>query len=98
MPFDQFLSFVFHAPAGTALYHERNKGWTVTDHLLTDLLEVQDWVAWTKTKDGHENRKRPKRRQRPGMEQQQKADEKTVMTVEEYVKLTGMSIYDGREG
>ena len=55
-------------------------------------------MAWTKTKDGHENRKRPKRRQRPGMEQQQKADEKTVMTVEEYVKLTGMSIYDGREG
>lgn len=102
LPFDQFLAFVFHAPPGTAIYHERNQGWTVTDHLLTDLLEVQDWIAWTKTKAGHENRKRPKRRQRPQagqqqQKQQQQTDEKEVMTVEEYVKRTGMSIYDGRE-
>ena len=97
LPFDQFLSFIFHAPQGTALYHERNKGWTVTDHLLTDLLETQDWLMWTKTKAGRENKKRPKRRPRPGTEQQEKADAKQAMTVEEYVKLTGMSIYDGKE-
>lgn len=93
LPFDQFLSFVFHAPVGTALYHERNEGWTVTDHLLTDLLETQDWLMWTKTKAGHENRRRPPRRPRPGAKQQQeKAEARQVMTVEDYMRRTGMSI------
>jgi len=98
MPFDQFVSFVCHAPPGTAVYRERNEGWTPTDYLLTDLLEVEDLLLWSKTKDAQKNRNRPKRRPRPGgKKQQQQASEKQVMTVEEYVKRTGMSIYDGRE-
>ena len=51
LPFDQFVSFVMHARRGPPLFHERNEGWTVTDYLLTDLLEMQDVLLCTKTKD-----------------------------------------------
>jgi hypothetical protein len=99
MPFDQFVSFVCHAPPGTAIHREINEGWTVTDHLITDMLEVQDLLLWSKTKAAQENKRRPKRRPRPDgkkKKQQQQVDDKQVMTVEEYMKLTGMSVHDGK--
>jgi hypothetical protein len=90
-----------HAPPGTALYHERHEGWTVADHLLTDALEILDWVAWTKTVDAQQKRprKKPKPRQRPGRKTDpKKAAEDNPMTVADYVALTGMVIdLEGRE-
>lgn len=94
-----------HAPPGTAVYHERNKGWTVADHLLTDALELLDWIAWTKTVDAQQKvpRKKPKPRQRPSVgkpgksKPNQPADD-APMTVAEYVAKTGMVInLEGRE-
>lgn len=104
MPFDQFVAFVCHAPPGTAIYHELSQGWSVIAHLLTDLLEVNDLLLWSKTKDAQKNRRRPKRRPRPGIDTGQKkpsrekpqfkADvtEREVMTVADYVARTGMKI------
>lgn len=102
LPFDQFVSFVFHAPVGTAVFHERTQGWTVGDYLLTDILEMQDLLLWSKTKDARKNRNRPKRRPRPTAAGKKtggkpQADDKNqnqnqVMTVAEYVKRTGMTI------
>jgi hypothetical protein len=86
-----FISFVCHSPPGTALYHEYNNGWTVNEHLLTDILEVQDMLLWTKTKAAQNNKNRPKRRYRPGQESK-KSDAKQVMTVAEYMKRTGMEV------
>jgi Family of unknown function (DUF5361) len=94
-PFDQFLSFVFHAPPGTALYHSINQGWTVNDYLTTDVLEDLDLLLWTKTKDAQKNRNRPKRRPRPTSEQAKSGKQKNeTMTVEEYMKRTGMSVVE----
>jgi hypothetical protein len=89
-----------HAPPGTALYHERNEGWTVAEHLMTDLLEVQDWVAWTKTVDAQQKtpRKKPKPRQRPGRKAGAADPADKPFTVADYVKKTGMVIsMEGRE-
>jgi Family of unknown function (DUF5361) len=99
LPFDQFVSFVMHAPPGTALYHAFGRGWTVTDHLLTDALEMLDWLAWTKTEDGQHKppRKRPKRRPRPG-EETQKKQAHQQMTVGEYMERSGMSFSFGEGG
>lgn len=92
LPFGMFVSFVCHSPPGTALYHEYNKGWTANEHLLTDILEVQDMLLWTKSKAAQHNKNRPKRRYRPGQEQAQKSDAKQVMTVADYLKRTGMTM------
>jgi hypothetical protein len=96
LPYDQFVQFVLHAPPGTALFHEYHNGWTVTDYLLTDLLEVQDVALCTKTKDPQKAIRRLKPRPRPGQQaKQQKADAKQVMTVEDYVKRTGIRVNIG---
>ena len=93
-----------HAPPGTALYHERNEGWTVTDHLLTDALEILDWLAWTKTTDAQE-KIREEEAEATAAARHQKAAKKSCrtgadkpMTVAEYVAKTGMVIQSGRTG
>lgn len=91
LPLDMFVSFICHSPPGSALYHEYNQGWTVHDHLLTDILEVQDMLLWTKSKAAQSNKNRPKRRYRPGQENQKAANSKQVMTIAEYMKRTGMT-------
>lgn len=65
---------------------------------------MQDLLLWSKTKDAQKNRRRPKRRPRPGMDMEKKkpsreqpqfkADvtEREVMTVADYVARTGMKI------
>lgn len=95
LPFDQFVQFVHYSPPGTALYHAVHKGWTVTDYLITDALELLDWLAWTKTKSAQNNKNRPKRRLRPETDEQEKQKKKTApqpLTVAEYVRRTGMKI------
>jgi D-alanyl-D-alanine carboxypeptidase len=95
LPFDQFVALICHAPPGTAVYHEVHEGWTVADHLLTDLIEVNDWLLWTKSADAQQKtpRKKPKPRPRPGAKKKTKtkADEKS-MTVAEYMAKTGMAM------
>ena len=89
-----------HAPPGTALYHERGKGWTVADHLLTDALELLDWLAWTKTVDAQQKtpRMKPKPRRRPGVIAGDIKPEDKPMTVADYVAKTGMVInMEGRD-
>jgi len=98
LPFDQFVSFVMHAPPGTALFNERHHGWTVTDHLLVDLIEVTDILLCTKTKDPQKAIRKLKPRYRPNAQPSKKADAAQVMTVADYVKRTGMKIeLEGRD-
>lgn len=93
LPFDQFVSFVMHAPPGTAVFNERHQGWTVTDYLLVDALELLDVLLCTKTKDPKKAINRLKPRWRPGQKTvKQLKQDTTAMTVEEYVKRTGMKI------
>lgn len=50
--------------------------WGLTELLLAELVDVQRWIAWSKTKDGQNNRNRPERITRPGVEpQKQRAAE-----------------------
>jgi hypothetical protein len=91
LPFDQFVSFVMHSPPGTAVYNERHGGWTVTDHLVTDLLELTDLLLACKTKDPQKTIRKLKPRFRPNAKPA-KRDAAQVMTVADYVKRTGMVI------
>ena len=97
-PIDQFASFVAYAPPGTALFHQRNKGWTTGDYLTAQAVDALSYLAWAKTKDAHS--KNPKHRPEPiprpvfpGQQQEQKPQRADKpFTVEDYVRLTGMDI------
>lgn len=39
--------------------------------LLADIADAQDWLVWSKTKDGRKNRNHPKPRKRPGVDPDQ---------------------------
>jgi hypothetical protein len=56
---------IFAAPPGTAVYHAVEKGWSVSDHKLTDLIDLTKWAVWLQTQDGHDNKNRPEPDPRP---------------------------------
>jgi Family of unknown function (DUF5361) len=98
LPVGQFASFVAYAPPGTALFHQRNKGWTTGDYLTAQSVDALSYLAWAKTKDAHS--KSPKHRPEPiprpvfpGQQEQkpQKAADKPF-TVEDYVRLSGLNM------
>ena len=80
---------VLYAPPGTAVYHFRNQGWLVTDHLSALQLDVLRLLFWAKTEDGQKNTNRPEPTPRPGMTQAQDDEEPSpfTMTVEDYLRL-----------
>jgi Family of unknown function (DUF5361) len=94
LPMDQFIPFVVYSPPGTAVYYVTHKGWSVTDHLLADLVDLTATLLWAKTKDAHQKvpRHKPKPIDRPGKAAARRKREGQPMTVSEYTKRTGMKI------
>ena len=95
---DQFANFVAYAPPGTALFHERNRGWTTSDYLTAQMVDALNYLVWAKSADAHQ--KHPKRRPAPiprpesiVIRQEQPAesvDENRPMTVAEDVQRAGL--------
>lgn len=56
---------IYAAPPGTAIYHAVEKGWTVSDHKLTDLIDLTKGLVWLQTQDGHDGKNRPTAEPRP---------------------------------
>lgn len=94
LPFDQFIQFVSHAPPNTALFHERTKGWLVTDHLMAQAVDSLAYLAWCKTTDAHSKhpKNRPEMTFRPGMKRVVPTVTEKSMTVSDYAAKAGLSI------
>ncbi|WP_155771637.1 DUF5361 domain-containing protein [Mycobacterium asiaticum] len=78
-----------YSPPNSAVYYATHDGWDRNTHKLTQLVDIGNWVVWSKTEDGQENRNRPPLEWRPGdplPEQQQQQ----VMTIRDYMRLAGM--------
>jgi hypothetical protein len=92
LPIDQFIGFVVYSPPGTAVHYLTHYGWSVTDYLLANLIDLTATLLWTKSKDAQQKvpRRRPKPIDRPGMTR--KRAEERPMTVSEYLKRTGMKV------
>lgn len=80
-----------YAPPFTAVHHAVNEGWLVGDHLQAQAIDALNFLAWAKTKDAQRDspRHRPERIPRPGMAPQPVEDKQHVMTVEDYIRLSG---------
>lgn len=89
LSFGEFKSFVLYAPPGTAVFHYRNQGWTLGDHLAAVQLDALNWLKWAKTVDGQRNRNQPEPTPRPGMQQPKSEDETSpfTVTVEDYLRM-----------
>jgi hypothetical protein len=104
---DQFVNFVAYAPPGTALFHERNRGWTTSDYLTAQMVDALNYLVWAKSADAHSKhpKHRPQPIPRPGLiavQQQQQRQEQPVedkpMTVADYLQRTGLVMNLGEEG
>lgn len=91
MSFDEFMSFVLYAPPGTSVFHLRNEGWTVGDHLAAFQLDVLNDLYWARTEDGPKGINRPERTPRPTVPEPDKppeeGEESFVTTVADYVRM-----------
>ena len=99
---DQFVSFVAYAPPGTALFHERNRGWSTADYLTAQMVDALNYLVWAKSADAHS--KHPKHRPppipRPVMivaQQAHPVEDDKPMTVAEYAKRIGLEMNFGEE-
>ena len=63
------------------MYHAVEMGWTVSDHKLTDLIDLTKWLVWAKSKDAETGRNKPKPEPRPT----DGADKKTTAAAGESV-------------
>lgn len=88
LQFHELFAFINYAPPGTATFHVLNEGWTADTHQLTNLLDVANWLLWSKTKDAQEKhpQHKPERSPRPGY-QAPLDEEAPHMTVEDYMKI-----------
>jgi hypothetical protein len=90
LPFDVFKSFVLYAPPGTAVFHHRNQGWLVGDHLAAFQLDVLNRLWWAKTVDGQKDVNRPAPTPRPGTPETGAAEDDSspfTVTVEDYLRM-----------
>jgi hypothetical protein len=99
LPVPEFVSFVLHRPPGSAVYHERNEGWTVNDHLQAQAIDALNYLAWAKTTDAQRKnpRHKPEPIARPGMTPKpqllsQQPAQNRLMTVSEYAAKTGIAM------
>lgn len=94
LPVNLFMSFVVHAPPGTAVFYERNQGWITSDFLLAQAVDALHTLAWMKTEDAQ--RKAPLRRPapvyRPGVTYAEPPPERQTMTAGEYAAKAGLQI------
>lgn len=90
LTFDEFQSFVLYAPPGSSVFHHRNEGWVVGDHLAAFQLDVLKQLWWAKTVDGQKGINRPEPTPRPGVpEAAEPEDEQSAftVTVEDYLRM-----------
>lgn len=94
LPIPEFVSFVAYAPPGTAMFYQRNQGWTTNDHLQAQAIDALNYLAWAKTTDAQ--RKNPQHRPepipRPGMKRAESKPSERLMTIAEYAAKVGIKI------
>lgn len=91
LPFDQFIAFVLYAPPGTAVFHRLHEGWDATTHKVSDLIEWVKMLVCVNAENPQDAYRQLGPERRPGVVE---AAKPAVMTVGEYMKLSGL---DGGE-
>lgn len=93
LPWHAFVSWLLNAPPSTALFHQLTEGYDVAERLNALQLDALKLLLWSKTKDAQQEpyRHRPKPTWQPGMpEEEPELKEYEVMTIEDYMRRTGM--------
>lgn len=79
---------VVYAPPGTAVYYAIHKGWDRNTHKLTQLVDIGNWIIWSKSEAGERDpRNPPDPEWRPG---DAIPEQNPVGTIRDYMRLVGM--------
>lgn len=78
---------VVYPTPNTAVYYATHQGWDRNTHKLTQLVDRANWLIWSKTEDGLNNRNRPEPEWRPG---DPIPEQQPVTTIRDYMRLVGM--------
>lgn len=79
---------VVYAPPGTAVYYFTHEGWTRDTHKLTQLIDIGNWIMWSKSQAAQDNPNSPPEPEwRPG---DPVPDQQPVTTIRDYMRLVGM--------
>ena len=93
LTFSQFVHFVIYSPPGTAVYHKVHQGWTVTDHLLAQVLDSVRQHVWMHSMDAMKPPElqefRPLTTPRPGVVAQTVVRAPDGLTVSDYLQRIG---------
>lgn len=92
--------YITAAPPGTAIYHARHEGWTITDHIAAEQLYELRKLGWRYTALHFERGKDepfPERIPRPGVEPPEKYDGPTweTATLEDIVSPEVLELLRG---
>lgn len=88
LPFVEFAQMVVYAPPGTAVYYAIHKGWTRDTHKLTQIVDIGNWLVWSKSEAGERDPHNPPEPEwRPG---DPIPEQKPVGTIRDYMRLVGM--------
>lgn len=85
-PFDQFIHFIVYAPAGTAVFHVLNHGWTADTHKVVDLIQWVKMLIAANSAEPEGVYRNLGEEWRPGQE----VEAEQFMTVGEYMKRAGL--------
>ncbi len=92
----QFVHFVVYSPPGTAVYHKIHEGWSVTDHLLAQVLDSVRQQVWMHSMDALKPPElqefRPQATPRPGVVYRPAVREPDGLTVNDYLQLIGEEV------
>jgi hypothetical protein len=93
-------AYIVAAPPGTAIYHARNEGWTIADHIAAEELYELRKLAWRYTAIHFERGKNepfPERIPRPGVPAPEKYDGPTweTATIEDIVSPEVLELLRG---
>lgn len=77
------------------MFYATHKGWDRNTHKLTQLVDIGNWILWSKTEQAQRDPKNPPPPEwRPG---DPIPDQKPAMTIGDYIELAGLSGYDDME-
>ena len=93
-------AYIVAAPPGTAIYHARNEGWTIADHIAAEQLYELRKLAWRYTAIHFKRGKDepfPDRIPRPGVPAPEKYDGPTweTATIEDIVSPEVLELLRG---
>lgn len=87
LPFGQFVAFVVYSPPDSAVFFRLHEGWNATTHKVSDAIEWLKMLVCVNAENPQKAYEDIGPERRPGVVE---AEKPPVMTIGDYMRLSGM--------